>query len=91
MRHSWRSVHCTLVSTPSLNRLALLHQLLAFSTLLVVPAISDAQQLPPLTEEMPKTYGLDSFSEVEAIRYTWGNGKETRRWVWQPKTDTVNY
>jgi hypothetical protein len=57
----------------------------------VVPASSGAQQLPPLAEEMSKTYGLDSFSEVEAIRYTWGNGKISRTWVWQPKTDTVTY
>jgi hypothetical protein len=59
--------------------------------LLGVPATSIAQQLPPLAEEMAKAYGLDSFSEVEAIRYTWGNGKISRTWVWQPETDTVTY
>jgi hypothetical protein len=75
----------------SWRRVALLHHLLAFSTLLVVPASSGAQQLPPLAEEVAETYGLDSFSEVEAIRYTWGNGKISRTWVWQPKTDTVTY
>jgi hypothetical protein len=70
---------------------ALLHHLLAFIMLLVVPASSGAQQLSPLAEEIAKTYGLASFSEVEAIRYTWGNGKISRTWVWQPKTDTVTY
>jgi hypothetical protein len=75
----------------SCSRLVLLHHLLAFGMLLIVPATSGAQQLPRLADEMAKTFGLDSFSEVEAIRYTWGNGKISRTWVWQPKTDTVTY
>ena len=65
--------------------------LLAFSMLLIMPASSVAQQLPPAAEEMAKTHGLDSFGEVEAIRYTWGKGNISRTWVWQPKTDTVTY
>src|SRR5215469_12445945 len=75
----------------SSSRLALAHYLLAFSTLAIVPLSSGAQQLPPLAEEMAKTYGLDSFGEVEAIRYTWKKGNVSRRWVWQPKADTVTY
>jgi hypothetical protein len=37
---------------------------------LVVPAISGAQQRPPIVEKLAKTYGLGSFGQVEAIRYT---------------------
>jgi hypothetical protein len=75
----------------SSSRLALVPYLLAFSMLSIVPVSSGAQQLPPLAEEMAKTYGLDSFGEVEAIRYTWSKGETSRSWVWQPKTDMVTY
>jgi hypothetical protein len=60
--------------------------------LLILPAISGAQQLPPIATEMAKTFGLDSFDQVEAIRFTWGiEGVLARTWEWQPKTDTVSY
>ena len=46
-------------------------RLLAFSMLLLIlPATSWAQQRPPIAEQMAKTYGLDSFGQVEGIRYT---------------------
>jgi hypothetical protein len=62
------------------------------SMLLIVPVMSGAQQLPPVAEKMAKTYGLDSFGEVEAVRYTWSiEGKVSRSWEWQPKTDTVTF
>ena len=44
--------------------------LVAFSMLLITPATSEAQQLPPVAQQMAKTYGLDSFRKIEAIRYT---------------------
>jgi hypothetical protein len=65
--------------------------LLAVSMLLSFPAICGAQQLPAVAEQMAKTYGLDSFGEVEGIRYTWANGVVSRTWEWQPKTDTVTF
>jgi hypothetical protein len=37
--------------------------------LLALPATSGAQ-LPPIAKQMAETYGLDSFGQVEAIRYT---------------------
>src|SRR5881227_3585322 len=48
--------------------------LLAFSILLILPARSQAQQRPPILEQVAKAYGLDSWDKVEAIRYTW-NGE----------------
>jgi len=30
-----------------------------------------AQQRPPIIEQVAKTYGLDSFGQIDAIRYTW--------------------
>jgi hypothetical protein len=69
--------------------------LLAFSILLILPATSMAQQSPPVAAQIAKTYGLDSFGQIEAIRYTWSLEtpaiKVSRTWEWSPKTDTVSY
>lgn len=70
--------------------------LLAFSMPLILPAPSVAQQSPPIAEQIAKTYGLDSFGQIEAIRYTWngefpGGHKLSNKWEWSPKTDTVSY
>jgi hypothetical protein len=69
--------------------------LLAFSMLLILPATSEAQQLPPIAEQMAKTYGLDSFGQVEGIRYTFNlefpGVKRSDTWEWNPKTDAVSY
>jgi hypothetical protein len=44
---------------------------------------------------MAKTYGLDSFGQIKGIRCTFNAelpGVElSRRWEWNPKTDTVSY
>jgi hypothetical protein len=70
-------------------------RVLAFSMLLILPAISEAQQLPPIAQEMAKTYGLDSFGQVEGIRYTFNVNipglKRSDSWEWDPKTDTVTF
>jgi hypothetical protein len=69
--------------------------LFALGMLLVLPAPSGAQQNPQPAEQIAKTYGLDSFGQVEAIRYTWNvdspMGTVSRAWEWHPKTDTVSY
>ncbi len=70
-------------------------RLLAFSMLLIFPATSEAQQSPQIAEQIAKTYGLDSFGQIQAIRYTWSlespGGKVSRTWEWSPKTDAVSY
>src|SRR5262245_28293832 len=49
----------------------------------------------PIIEQIAKTYGLDSFGEVDAIRYTFNldlSGKNiSRAWVWEPKTGRVSF
>jgi hypothetical protein len=69
--------------------------LLAFSVLLVLPGVSLAQQSPPIAEQIAEAYGLDSFGQVEAIRYTWSleapGLKLSHTWEWSPKTDTISY
>ena len=68
--------------------------ILAFGVLVLV-ATSWAQTLPPIAEQMAKTYGLDSFGQIEAIRYTFnlelGARKLSRAWVWEPKADRISY
>ena len=46
-------------------------------------------------EQIAKTYGLDGFGQVEAIRYTWSaqfpGVNVSRSWIWEPKTGRVSY
>ena len=76
-----------------LSRLNVIH-LLAFGMLLIFPATSEAQS-PPIAEQIAKTYGLDSFGQIEAIRYTWNaelpGAKLSHMCEWNPKTDMVSY
>jgi len=62
---------------------------------LILAAPSGAQQRPPIIEKLAKTYGLDSFGQIEAIRYAFkaeAPGIDlSRSWIWEPKTDQVTY
>ena len=66
-----------------------------FFGVLVLAAPSWAQTRPPIVEQIAKTYGLDKFDKVEAIRYTFNlqlpGVNISRSWVWQPKTGQVSY
>src|SRR6516225_1947192 len=70
-------------------------RLLALGMLLILPATSGAQQRPPIFEKLTKTYGLESFGQIEAIRYTFNAQAPgldlSRSWAWEPKTDQVTY
>lgn len=71
-------------------------RLLGFSMLLLgLPAISEPQQHSPVTEQLAKVYGLDSYGQLEAIRYTWNaqfpGVNVSHPWVWEPKTGQVTY
>jgi len=61
----------------------------------VLAASSWAQQRPPILEKIAKAYGLDSYGQIEAIRYTWNaqfpGVNLSRSWVWEPKTGKVSY
>jgi hypothetical protein len=54
-----------------------------------------AQTRPPIAEQIAKAYGLESFGQIEAIRYTFSaqlpGVNISRTWVWHPKTDEVSY
>ena len=68
-----------------------------FLGVVVVLAItSSAQQRAPILNEIAKAYGLDSYGQIEAIRYTWngeipGLFKLSHSWEWEPKTNKVSY
>jgi hypothetical protein len=75
-------------------------------SVLVLAATSCSHKSPPVSEQssktqgptaeqIAKTYGLDSFGQIEAIRYTWNaqfpGVNVSRSWVWEPKTGRVSY
>jgi hypothetical protein len=41
-----------------------------FLAVLLLAGNSRAQTRPPIVEKLAKTYGLDSYGQVDAIRYT---------------------
>jgi hypothetical protein len=76
------------------SRLTAIRALLYF-VVLVLAATSWAQTRLPILEKIAKTYGLDSFGQVEAIRYTFNaqfpGVNLSRSWEWEPKTGKVTY
>ena len=66
-----------------------------FVGVLVLAPSSGAQKRPEIVEQVAKTYGLDSWNQIEAIRYTWhlefGKLNVSRSWEWEPKTSKVYY
>jgi len=71
-------------------------RLLAFAALLS-PAAAWAQTRPPIVEQLAKTYGIDSYGQVDAVRYTFNlelpalKFSLSRTWTWEPKTGQVTY
>jgi hypothetical protein len=63
--------------------------------MLVLAASTRAQTRPPIAEQLAKIYGLDSFGQIEVIRYTFNaefpGVNLSRSWVWQPKTGQISY
>jgi len=63
--------------------------------MLVLTTTCWAQNRPPIVEQIAKAYGLDSFGQIDAIRYTWNaqfpGVNVSRSWVWEPKTNKVSY
>jgi len=70
-------------------------RLLPVFGVLVLAATSWAQQRPPIVEKLAKTYGLESFGQIEAIRYTFNlqfpGLNLSRSWTWEPKSGQVTY
>jgi hypothetical protein len=68
-----------------------------FLGLALVASPSGAQTRPPIVEKLAKTYGLDSYGQVDAIRYTFNlelpalKVSLSHTWEWEPKTGKVSY
>jgi len=64
---------------------------------LLLAGTSQAQTRPAIVEQLAKTYGLDSYGQVEAFRYTFNlelpalKVSLSRTWTWEPKTGQVTY
>jgi len=64
---------------------------------LMLAASSSAQTRPAAIEKVAKTYGIDSFDKVEAIRYTFNleipalKLNLSHAWEWEPKTGKVSF
>jgi hypothetical protein len=72
------------------------HLILILLIGLVCPAaVVSAQQRPAIADQIAKAHGLDSWGQVEAIRYTFnidaGALKLSRSWIWEPKKDQITY
>lgn len=71
-----------------------IHLLTIFGTL-ILAATAWAQQHSPVLEKLAKTYGLDSWDKVDAVRYTFNldipGVKASRSWTWEPKTNQVTF
>ena len=70
--------------------------LLVFGVL-VLAVTSWAQQRPPIVEKLAKTYGIDSYAQIDAIRYTFNLDvpalklKLAHSWEWEPKSGQVTF
>src|SRR4051794_37534294 len=70
-------------------------RLLATLAIFILTSTSWAQQRPPMVEKLAKAYGLDSWDQVDAVRYTFNLSfpglNLSRSWTFEPKTNQVTY
>ncbi|HKW33927.1 MAG TPA: hypothetical protein VJN92_13040 [Candidatus Acidoferrum sp.] len=71
--------------------------LIPFFAMLILAETSRAQTRPPIVEQLAKTYGIDSYGQIDAVRYTFNlelpslKVSLSRTWTWEPKTGQVTY
>jgi hypothetical protein len=69
-------------------------RLLALAALAFI-AMSCGPKRPAIAEPIAKTYGIDSFDQIDQIRYTFNAqfpGVDlSRSWIWEPKSGRVTY
>ena len=68
---------------------------LVVSGVLLLAATAWPQGRPPIADKIAKAYGLDSFGQIQRIRYTFNldlpDVKLSRTWEWDTKSDEVSY
>ena len=78
------------------SRLAIIRVLALIASLPLAAATAGAQERPPTAVQMSKTFGFDSFDQLEKIRFTFtleadGATVFARTWEFEPKTFQINY
>ncbi len=77
------------------NSRARVVRLLGLAVLALAATCWAQAQKPAIAEQIAKTYGVDSWGQVEAIRYTWHaqflGVDVARAWTWEPKTGMVTF
>ena len=63
---------------------------------LFLPVRASAQARPPIADQIAQTYGFGSWSQVDAVRFTFAldGGPKLRfhrSWIWEPKLDQITY
>ena len=74
-------------------------KLFLFTSLLFITAVCSGvvnhAQAEDIRQKVAQAYGIQSFNQVELIRYTFNVQKDdksaSRIWIWQPKTDQVTF
>lgn len=68
---------------------------LSLGMFFLVATTASPQSRPAIADEIAKAYGLDSFSQIDAIRYTWNaqfpGANIAHTWTWEPKTGKVTF
>src|SRR5262249_3338559 len=89
-----RSFHRAVSSMTQARRGAMISLLLFGGLVLTATSCSQTPKRPAVAEQIAKTYGLDSFGQIDTIRYTFNaefpGVNLSRSWVWQPKTGQVS-
>jgi hypothetical protein len=80
----------------NIRRFTLMGLLLCGALLLTPTSWAQAPQRAPLLDQVAKTFGVDSWDKVDAVRYTWngeitGLFKAAHKWEWEPKTGKVTF
>jgi hypothetical protein len=64
-------------------------------SVLALATSAQAQDRPPVFQQMFRVYGFESFGQVDKIRYTFNLEAPglnlSRSWEWEPKTDLISY
>jgi hypothetical protein len=79
-----------------LNRVSIIGLMGFWVLVLAANSWGQAPQRAPILDQVAKTYGVDSWDKIDAIRYTWnvditGLFKASHKWEWEPKTGKITF
>jgi hypothetical protein len=79
-----------------LSRVSIIGLMGLWVLVLAANSWAQAPQRAPILDQVAKTYGIDSWDKIDAIRYTWnidipGLFKASHKWEWEPKTGKITF